>query len=133
METRKKMEKDFKHPQIFSDLLMFYKRYYPIHAGLPKPFRFTTGESILTEVTHCLKLVTLTNQCDKSDPVSCSKGSDLLGQLRASIEVIRSYLLVAWQLKLLSHGGLHELAGVLESVSKQAARWQQWFRKGGAS
>ena len=82
------MEKDFKHPQIFSDLLMFYKRYYPIHAGLPKPFRFTTGESILTEVTHCLKLVTLTNQCDKSDPVSCSKGSDLLGQLRASIEVM---------------------------------------------
>ena len=53
------MEKDFKHPQIFSDLLMFYKRYYPIHAGLPKPFRFTTGESILTEITQCLKLVTL--------------------------------------------------------------------------
>ena len=66
-------------------------------------------------------------------PASHRKGSDLLGQLRASIEVIRSYLLVAWQLKLLSHGGLHELAGVLESVSKQAARWQQWFRKGGAS
>jgi len=35
--------------------------------------------------------------------------------------------LVAWQLKLLSHGGLHELTGVLESVSKQAVRWQQWF------
>jgi hypothetical protein len=49
-----------------------------------------------------------------------------------SVEVIRSYLLVAWQLKLLSHGGLHELTGVLESVSKQAVRWQQWFDNGGA-
>lgn len=52
------MEKAFKHPQIFSDLLMFYKRYYPIHAGLPKPFRFTTGEGILSEITSCLKQVT---------------------------------------------------------------------------
>lgn len=121
------MEKDFKHPQIFSDLLMFYKRYYPIHAGLPKPFRFTTGESILTEITQCLKLVTLANQCNKNDVVGRAQGSASLGQLRVSIEVIRSYLLVAWQLKLLSHGGLHELTGVLESVSKQAARWQQWF------
>lgn len=55
------MNQVFKHPQIFSDLLMFYKRYYPIHAGLPKPFRFTTGESILNEITACLKLVTLPN------------------------------------------------------------------------
>lgn len=126
------MEKDFKHPQIFSDLLMFYKRYYPIHAGLPKPFRFTTGESILTEITQCLKLVTLANQCNKNDAIARAKGSESLGQLRVSIEVIRSYLLVAWQLKLLSHGGLHELTGVLESVSKQAARWQQWFDGGNA-
>ncbi len=123
------MEKDFKHPQIFSDLLMFYKRYYPIHAGLPKPFRFTTGESILTEVTHCLKLVTLANQCNKNDAMGCAQGSELLGQLRASIEVIRSYLLVAWQLKLLSHGGLYQLTDGLESVLKQATRWQQWFGK----
>jgi hypothetical protein len=121
------MEKDFKHPQISSDLLMFYKRYYPIHAGLPKPFRFTTGESILTEITQCLKLFTLADQCNKNDAIARAKGAESLGQLRVSIEVIRSYLLVAWQLKLLSHGGLHELTGVLESVSKHATRWQQWF------
>jgi len=90
--------------------------------------RFTTGESILTEISQCLKLVTLAaNQCNKNDAIARAKGSESLGHLRVSIEVIRSYLLVAWQLKLLSHGGLHELTGVLESVSKQAARWQQWF------
>ena len=124
------MDQVFKHPQIFSDLLMFYKRYYPIHAGLPKPFRFTTGESILTEITACLKQVTLANHCRKQEAAGRAKGSHALGELRVSIEVIRSYLLVAWQLKLLSHGGLHELTGVLESVSKQAARWQQWFDDG---
>ena len=32
------MDKAFKHPQIFSDLLMFYKRYYPIHGGWPNLF-----------------------------------------------------------------------------------------------
>ena len=53
-----------------------------------------------------------------------------MAEVRVSVEVIRSYLLVAWQLKLLSHGGLHELIGVLESVSKQAVRWQQWFDGG---
>ncbi len=126
------MDKAFKHPQIFSDLLMFYKRYYPIHAGLPKPFRFTTGESILTEITSCLKQVTLANHCRKQEASGRAKGSQALGELRVSIEVIRSYLLVAWQLKLLSHGGLHELTGVLESVSKQAVRWQQWFDGGAA-
>lgn len=126
------MDKVFKHPQIFSDLLMFYKRYYPIHAGLPKPFRFTTGECILAEITACLKQVTLANHCRKQEVTGRAKGAQALGELRVSIEVIRSYLLVAWQLKLLSHGGLHELCGVLESVSKQAARWQQWFEDGAA-
>ncbi len=106
---------------------MFYKRYYPIHAGLPKPFRFTTGESILTEITYCLKWVTVANQCNKKEAAGRVEGSQALGRLRVSVEVIRSYLLVAWQLKLLSHGGLHELTGVLESISRQAARWQQWF------
>lgn len=124
------MDTAFKHPQIFSDLLMFYKRYYPIHAGLPKPFRFTTGECILNETTACLKQVTLANQCRKDEPAGRARAVEALGELRASIEVIRSYLLVAWQLKLLSHGGLHELTGTLESVSKQAARWQQWFERG---
>ena len=127
------MDKTFKHPQIFSDLLMFYKRYYPIHAGLPKPFRFTTGEAILTEITVCLKQVTVANHCRKQEADGRVLGAQALGELRVSIEVVRSYLLVAWQLKLLSHGGLHELTAGLESVSRQAARWQQWFERGAVS
>lgn len=121
------MENAYKHPKIFSDLLLLYKRYYPIHAGLPKPFRFTTGESILAEITACLKCVTVANHCRKQEVAGRAAGSQALGELRVSIEVIRSYLLLAWQLKLLSHGGLHELSEGLESISKQAVRWQQWF------
>lgn len=124
------MDKVFKYPQIFSDVLLFYKRYYPIHNGLPKAFRFTTGESILQEITLCLKQITIANHCQKKDMAGRAKASQALSEVRASIEVIRSYLLLAWQLKLLSPGGLHELTGNLESVSKQAARWQQWFDTG---
>lgn len=65
------------------------------------------------EITSFLKQVTLANHCRKQETAGRARGAQALGELRVSIEVIRSYLLVAWQLKLLSHGGLHELTGVL--------------------
>jgi hypothetical protein len=69
----------------------------------------------------------------KQEAAGRVRGSRALGEVRVSVEVIRGYLSVAWRLKLLSHGGLHELTGVLESVSKQAVRWQQWFDGGVAA
>jgi len=43
------------------------------------------------------------------------------------VEVIRGFLLLAWKLQFVSHGALTEMSARLESVSRQAARWQQWF------
>ena len=44
------MEREFKHPQIFADVLTLSQIYYPMHNNLPKPFRFSVGEQILKEL-----------------------------------------------------------------------------------
>jgi hypothetical protein len=54
-------------------------------------------------------------------------GAAQLRGVRASIEVIRGFLLLGWKLKFISHGALAELATRLEVCGKQAARFVQWF------
>lgn len=121
------MEREFKHPQIFADMLVFCQLYYPMHNNLPKPFRFAMGERILSESAECLRAIVLANAADKSSPAGCAEGAAHVRRVRASLEVIRGFLLLAWKLKFISHGALAELSPRLEAISKQAARWGQWF------
>ena len=121
------MERAFKHPQIFADLLGFIQLYYPLHNNLPKPFRFAVGERILAESAECLRAIVLANAADKASAAGLAEGAAQVRRVRASVEVIRGFLLLAWKLKFLSHGGLTALSISLESISKQAARWGQWF------
>lgn len=121
------MERSFKHPQIFSDVLTVSQMYYPLHNNLPKPFRFAVGERLLAELAECLRLIVLANAVDKKSLAGRSEGADHVRRLRASVEVIRGFLLLAWKLQFVSHGALTEMSARLESVSRQAARWQQWF------
>lgn len=119
------MEKTFKHPQIFADMLVFCQIYYALHINMPKPFRFAVGEHILAELTQCLRFIVLANAVDKVH--GRAEGARHLHQVRASLEVVRGFLLLAWKLKFISHGALVELSPRLEAMSKQAARWAQWF------
>ena len=121
------MEREFKHPQIFADMLVFCQLYYPMHNNLPKPFRFAVGERILSESAECLRAIVLANAADKSAPAGCAEGAAHVRRIRASLEVIRGFLLLAWKLKFISHGALAEMSPRLEAISKQAARWGQWF------
>ncbi len=123
------MEREFKHPQIFADLLAFCQLYYPLHNNLPKPFRYAVGERILAESAECLRLIVLANAVDKASATGRAEGAALVRRVRAAVEVIRGFLLLAWKLKFVSHGALGELAARLEAVSRQAARWQQWFER----
>lgn len=123
------MDKEFKHPQIFADLLLLNQLYYPMHNNLPKPFRFSVGERILAELADCLRHVILANAVDKKTTEGRAQGALHVRHVRAGVEVIRGFLLLAWKLKMLSHGGLTELAARLEAISKQAARWEQWLNK----
>lgn len=121
------MERVFKHPQIFADVLTLCQIYYPMHNNLPKPFRFAVGERVLREMAECLRLIVLANAVDKDSGAGRAEGAAHVRQVRAGIEVIRGFLLLGWKLKLISHGAMTDLGGRLESISRQAARWQQWF------
>jgi hypothetical protein len=121
------MDRTFKHPQIFSDVLALCQVYYPLHSNLPKPFRFAVGERMLMELAECMRLIVLANSVDKSMPAGRSEGAALVKRVRASVEVMRGFLLMAWKLKFISHGAVTEVSLRLEAIGKQAARWQQWF------
>jgi hypothetical protein len=123
------MDRTFKHPQIFSDVLALCQVYYPLHSNLPKPFRFAVGERILVELAECMRLIVLANAVDKSMSAGRREGAALVKRVRASVEVMRGFLLMAWKLKFISHGALTEVSLRLEAIGKQAARWQQWFEE----
>lgn len=123
------MERTFKHPQIFSDVLGLCQLYYPLHSNLPKPFRFAVGERILVELAECMRLIVLANSVDKSALAGRQEGAELVRRVRACVEVMRGFLLMAWKLKFISHGAVTELSLRLEAIGKQAARWQQWFEE----
>lgn len=101
--------------------------YYPMHQNLPKPFRLTVGEQLLRELSECLRQVVLANAVNKQCAQERLVGAKHVRQLRAGIEVVRGFLLLSWKMKMLSHGALTNLSLCLEGISKQAARWQQWF------
>ena len=121
------MQRVFKHPQIFTDLLTLSQMYYPMHHNLPKPFRYAVGERILAELAECMRLVVLANSVDKGCSQERAKGANYVRQVRAGVEVIRGWMLLGWKLKLLSHGAIAELGARLEAISRQAARWQHWL------
>ena len=52
---------DYKHPKIFADFLILYKKYYSSHKNLPKIFRVTIGAEIMREMSESMKLITLAN------------------------------------------------------------------------
>ena len=121
------MEREFKHPQIFSDVLSLFQIYYPVHNNLPKPFRYAVGEQVLAELAACMRSIVLANAVDKHSRAGCAEGVGHIHRVRAGVEVVRGFFLMGWRLKLVSHGALTELAARLEAIGKQAARWQQWF------
>lgn len=126
------MQSSFKHPQIFADLLMVVQVYYPLHGQFPRPFRYAVGDRIMATLTECCRLVVLANGVNKQSAQGRQLGAERVAALRAELEVVRGFVLLAWRLKFLSHAGVTELATRLEVVSKQAARWQQWFAGVGA-
>lgn len=112
---------------MFADMLLFCRLYYPLHNNLPKPFRFAVGERILAESAECLRAIVLANAADKASAAGLAEGAAQVRRVRASVEVMRGFLLLAWKLKFISHGDLTALSTCLESISKQAARWEQRF------
>jgi hypothetical protein len=129
LHSRKKLENmtEYKNPKIFADLLLFFKKCYSVHQGLPKLFRIAISEKLLNEITECMKLVALAN-FKKGDKLEILSGAQDLKELRGRIEVIKAYLLVAWEMKHYSHAFFAEVNERIEEISKQAASWEKWMQ-----
>jgi hypothetical protein len=121
---------EFKHPPIFADVLTLCQVYMPVLQNFPKPFRMSVGQQILDELAACVRAIVLANAVNKTTAQGRNEGAQHVRQLRASVEVVRAFLLMAWKLKYLSHGVLADLSARLEAIARQAARWGQWFAPG---
>lgn len=108
---------------------MFYKVYWQIHQGMPRPFRFTTGEQILSLLSRGLQMIVRVNLTDKSSPRQCEMAAEILADLSAVLECCRGLLTLAWSLKMLSDGALLQLSDRLDELGRQAASWRQWFMR----
>lgn len=121
------MKSTFKQPKVYDDLLLLYKTYWHTHKHLPRPFRMTTGEDILKEITHCIKRVILANLVDKQDIVQRQMASGYLADTRAALVVVRGMLTIGWNIKFIAHGTFMRLTQLLDLIEKQVTRWQGWF------
>jgi len=121
------MANNFSHPKIFYDFLVIYKKYYSIHKNLPKIFRVTMGEYIMEELSKCMKIVVMANlKKSKEDYIKSAK---LLKNLRVRIEILKSYFLIAWDMKFISHQFFADIDDRLEEISKEASSWHNWFER----
>ncbi|WP_236874206.1 four helix bundle protein [Citrobacter portucalensis] len=124
------MKVTFKQPKVYDDLLQLYRSYWNIHKHLPKPFRMTTGEMILHEISGCIKRVILANYVDKKITVQREKAAGYLESVRADLVVIRGLLTVGWNMMFISHGNFMVLTTKLDEIEKQITRWHSWFLAG---
>ena len=121
------IEKDtYKNPPIFIDFLQFYKQYYSAYGNFPKIFRVTMGKDILQEISLCMKYICEVN-FNKNIAGQKLYSQQNLNKLRASIELLKAYILFAVENKIISNGFFMELFGLLEKLSKQAASWAKCF------
>lgn len=119
------MKKKYRHIKVYDDVLCLYKLYMQTHQHLPKSFRFTTGEHILNEITLCLKHITKVNYMVKHN----AKGVELIFYgLFESVEVIRAFITLGWDLAYISHNRASELSDLLETIAKQLHGWLRWCR-----
>jgi hypothetical protein len=85
------------------------------------------GEYIMAELTQSMKIVVEANI--KKSKEDYKRGSVLLKDLRARIEILKAYFLIAWEMKFVSHHFFADINDGLEEVSKQASKWHDWFER----
>lgn len=83
-----------------------------------REYKFTLGESIKSE---CISLITMIYKANSS----IGKRKSYLQEARESLEVLRLYLRLSKDLKILTLEKFTKIQIPLESMSKQLAAWQK--------
>lgn len=107
--------------------MSLYQCYWQTHCHLPKSFKFTTGEAILTELTSAIRLAVLSNMVDRENREACQSAVNQLQFIRASLDVIKGLLSIGWKMKMISHGAFATFNQNIDNIQKQITGWQQWF------
>lgn len=81
----------------------------------------------MAELAQCMKTVVMANL--KRSQEDYKESCILLKDLRVRIEILKAYFLIAWEMKFISHQFFADINDRLEEVSKQAAKWHNWFEK----
>ena len=122
------MSHHFSHSKIYYDLQKLYKTYWNLHLNFPKTFRYTTGESILKELTEAIKIVVSVNIYSKmKNQVVDKQPHYLLASASAILDTIEALFLLAWEMAFLSHGALSILTELLGNIQRQLVGWRKWF------
>jgi len=79
------------------------------------------------ELAQCMKTVVMANLKRGQDDYK--ESCNLLKDLRVRIEILKAYFLIAWEMKFISHQFFADINDRLEEVSKQAAKWHNWFEE----
>ncbi len=124
------MGQPFKHNRIYYDLQKLYKLYWNQHKHFPRAFRFTTGEQLLKEIMLAIRNVVLANLQNKSTTAGKECAVSLFMEVNASLETISALLLLAWEMKFLSHGALAVLTECIGHIQRQVVGWRRWFLDG---
>lgn len=110
--------------QNFGDMTVM--RHAPLHRASPCAHY---GSWPLNSTT-CLGCIAAANFAGKSDTEARLHAARELTHMRERLEVIRAFLILAWELKAISHHALADLSASLDELGKQATRWSQWFERG---
>ncbi|HAS8622901.1 TPA: hypothetical protein I7784_21790 [Vibrio vulnificus] len=120
------MKSKTKHIKIFDDIITLYKAYLPCYQHFPKGFRYTTGKAVYEELTSCIKIISQINYLMKEGTAELRS---LFVKGMTSMQVIESYIILAWELKYLSHSKVSELKDKLTQVQKQFYGWYRWYKE----
>jgi hypothetical protein len=118
----------FNYPQLYHDLIRFFSLYYQAHQHLPRAFRQSVGEEILSEITGCLGQVAAANIAGKTAEETNQAIIDLQA-LRLSLEKIRAFLTMGWEMKFISHAQMADMSERIDGLGRQATRWRDWFKR----
>ncbi|WGW01374.1 four helix bundle protein [Vibrio sp. YMD68] len=120
------MKQQTRHIKIFDDIMQLYKVYINCYQNFSKGFRYTTGKAIYDELTLCMKMISKINYLMREGAETLQS---MFLEAMASLQVIESYLILAWELKYISHAKASELKEKLTTIQMQLHGWFRWYKK----
>lgn len=118
----------YRNPQIHSDLMGLFRRFFDKHRSMKKYLRLTILErEILSRITEAMRLTIEINSC--KNVLDTSYIYVRTNTLRAHLENIKAFTHLLWDMRRVSEGFYVLVSAEIEGISKQIAGWQKHLLK----